>query len=79
MLAGEVAGLGSTYVITRNAEESRTGDSLAREQVEAECKEKVLRALGKAASRLRRKLGDDARHPRYIFTEPQVGYRMPRS
>jgi two-component system KDP operon response regulator KdpE len=27
---------------------------------------------------LRRKLGDDARHPRYIFTEPQVGYRMPR-
>ena len=27
---------------------------------------------------LRRKLGDDARDPRYIFTEPQVGYRMPR-
>ena len=27
---------------------------------------------------LRRKLGDDARNPRFIFTEPQVGYRMPR-
>ena len=27
---------------------------------------------------LRRKLGDDARHPRFIFTEPGVGYRMPR-
>jgi DNA-binding response OmpR family regulator len=27
---------------------------------------------------LRRKLGDDARNPRYILTEPQVGYRMPR-
>lgn len=27
---------------------------------------------------LRRKLGDDARNPRYVFTEPQVGYRMPR-
>jgi PAS domain S-box-containing protein len=27
---------------------------------------------------LRRKLGDDARHPRYVFTEPGVGYRMPR-
>jgi two-component system KDP operon response regulator KdpE len=27
---------------------------------------------------LRRKLGDDARNPRYIFTEPQVGYRMPK-
>ena len=25
---------------------------------------------------LRRKLGDDARNPRYIFTEPRVGYRM---
>ncbi len=28
---------------------------------------------------LRRKLGDDARHPRYVFTEPQVGYRMPKA
>ena len=28
---------------------------------------------------LRRKLGDDARNPRYIFTENQVGYHMPRS
>jgi two-component system, OmpR family, KDP operon response regulator KdpE len=27
---------------------------------------------------LRRKLGDDARNPRYIFTEPKAGYRMPR-
>ena len=27
---------------------------------------------------LRRKLGDDARHPRFILTEPQVGYRMPK-
>lgn len=26
--------------------------------------------------RLRRKLGDDARVPTYIFTEPRVGYRM---
>ena len=28
--------------------------------------------------RLRRKLGDDADNPVYIFTEPRVGYRMPR-
>ena len=27
---------------------------------------------------LRRKLGDDAEHPTYIFAEPRVGYRMPR-
>ncbi len=29
--------------------------------------------------RLRHKLGDDAENPRYIFTEPRVGYRMARS
>ena len=28
---------------------------------------------------LRRKLGDDANDPRYIFTEPRVGYRMPKA
>ena len=27
--------------------------------------------------RLRRKLGDDADKPRFIFTQPRVGYRMP--
>ena len=27
---------------------------------------------------VRRKLGDDARSPTYIYTEPRVGYRMPR-
>lgn len=29
--------------------------------------------------RLRRKLGDDADNPTYIFTEPRVGYRMPEA
>ena len=29
--------------------------------------------------RLRRKLGDDAKNPRYILTEPRVGYRMARN
>ena len=29
-------------------------------------------------TRLRGKLGDDAGQPRYIFTEPRVGYRMPK-
>ena len=28
---------------------------------------------------VRHKLGDDAAHPRYIFTEPGVGYRMAKS
>ena len=30
-------------------------------------------------SSLRRKLGDDADNPTYIFTEPRIGYRMARS
>ena len=29
--------------------------------------------------RLRRKLGDDANNPTYIFTVPRVGYRMAKS
>ena len=29
--------------------------------------------------KLRRKLGDDANNPTYIFTEPRVGYRMAKS
>ena len=29
-------------------------------------------------ARLRHKLGDDAKDPQYVFTEPRVGYRMPK-
>ena len=36
----------------------------------------LLRATVK---NLRRKLGDDANDPRYIFTQPRVGYRMDKS
>ena len=37
-----------------------------------------LRPLRTMVSKLRRKLGDDADNPTYIFTEPQVGFRMPK-
>ena len=36
------------------------------------------RLVHAAVKRLRRKLGDDAGKPRYIFTEPRAGYRMER-
>ena len=36
-----------------------------------------LRVLRTHLMRLRRKLGEDASSPRYIFAEPRVGYRMP--
>ena len=36
-----------------------------------------LRPMRTAVSSLRRKLGDDAENPTYIFTQLRVGYRMP--
>ena len=35
-----------------------------------------VRIVHTYVKQLRRKLGDDARHPTYIFTEPRVGYYM---
>ena len=58
MLAGSIASLGSHYVIDLQAVNAQTGDSLAREQSEAESKEQVLKSLDRAASSLRRKLGE---------------------
>ena len=37
-----------------------------------------VRPMRTAISSLRRKLGDDAEDPTYIFTELRVGYRMPK-
>ena len=37
-----------------------------------------VRPMRTMVSKLRRKLGDDPGHPTYIFTEPGVGFRMPR-
>jgi serine/threonine protein kinase/tetratricopeptide (TPR) repeat protein len=58
MLEGSIAGLGSHYVITLDAVNAQTGDTLDREQVEAESKEQVLKSLDQAASGLREKLGE---------------------
>ncbi len=57
-LAGSIAALGSHYIITLEAVNARTGDAIAREQVEAASKEQVLEKLGEAASNLRGKLGE---------------------
>jgi predicted Ser/Thr protein kinase len=58
MLAGSITRLGDQYVIGLDAVNCGTGDLLASEQVQAETKERVLNALGKAASSLRGKLGE---------------------
>jgi len=58
MIVGSIANLGSHYVVTLEAINANEGDSLAREQVEADSKEHVLTALGKAATQLREKVGE---------------------
>ncbi len=58
VLNGTISSIGSQYVVDVNAINCQTGDSLAREQVQADKKEQVLAAVGKAASNLRGKLGE---------------------
>src|SRR5579864_5416590 len=58
LLTGSIAGLGNQYVITIAALNGETGDALAREQVEVDSKEQVLKSLDKAASSLRQKMGE---------------------
>jgi eukaryotic-like serine/threonine-protein kinase len=58
MLVGSIANLGSQYVITLDAVNSRSGETLGRAQAQAAGKEQVLNALGSAASVMRGKLGE---------------------
>jgi serine/threonine protein kinase/tetratricopeptide (TPR) repeat protein len=57
-LAGSIASLGSQYVLGLKAVNCQSGDPLAEEQLTAASKEKVLDALGEAASKLRTELGE---------------------
>src|SRR5208282_5187497 len=58
MLTGGIASLGSQYIITLEAVNVNTGDSLAQTQATVNSKERVLKALGSASSELRMKLGE---------------------
>jgi eukaryotic-like serine/threonine-protein kinase len=58
VLNSAISTIGTQYVVDVNAVNCQTGDSLAREQVQADKKEQVLGAVGKAASSLRGKLGE---------------------
>jgi eukaryotic-like serine/threonine-protein kinase len=57
-IAGSIASLGSQYVLGLKAVNCQSGDPLAEELVTAATKEKVLDALGEAASKLRGELGE---------------------
>jgi len=53
-----ISAFGSRYLITLDAIDARTQKSIARRQQEAGSKDKVIAALGKAASQLRKQLGE---------------------
>ncbi len=57
-IAGSIASLGGQYVVGLKALNCLNGDVLAQEQATAAGKEKVLDALGEAASKLRTQLGE---------------------
>jgi tetratricopeptide (TPR) repeat protein len=58
LLVGSVANLGSQYVITLDALNAATGDTLAQVQGQAASKEQVLNTLDKTTTELRGKLGE---------------------
>lgn len=58
LLIGSIASLGRHYVINLEAVSAASGETVAREQAEAESRERILARLGEAATRLRKKLGE---------------------
>jgi eukaryotic-like serine/threonine-protein kinase len=60
VLAGSITSLGRNYVINLDAVSAASGESLLREQVEAESREHVLKRLGEASGRFRERLGESA-------------------
>jgi len=57
-LSGSISNLGAEYVIGITAVNCQTGDDLVKEQVTADSKEHVLKALDEASTKLRAKLGE---------------------
>jgi len=58
MLLGSISVVGSHYVVSLEAQNSQTGDTIASEPFEVDGREQVLKSLGPAAARLREKLGE---------------------
>jgi serine/threonine protein kinase/tetratricopeptide (TPR) repeat protein len=58
LLNGSIDSVGGQYVITLEATNAASGDSLGRQQAQADRKEDVLNALHGAASKLRGQLGE---------------------
>ncbi|HEY6372332.1 MAG TPA: winged helix-turn-helix domain-containing protein [Candidatus Sulfotelmatobacter sp.] len=59
LVVPEITAIGSTYVITLDAIDAHSQKLIARQQVEANNKDQVVAALGKAGSQLRKRLGEN--------------------
>jgi len=58
LIVGSIGGMGSQYVVTLDALNVATGDTLAEVQSRADSKEQVLKALDQSTTQLREKLGE---------------------
>lgn len=74
-IAGSIAGLGSEYLLTLQAFDCATGDTVFQEQAEVQHKE-VLKTLGKEATVLRLALGESLKSIRQ-FDVPLEGATTP--
>src|ERR1700730_14371390 len=70
-IESSISSLGSQYVLSLKAVDCRNGDVLAQEQVTASGKEKVLNALGDAATKLRGKMGESLASVRKYNAPPE--------
>lgn len=67
-LAGDIAALGQNYVLTLQAVNAQTGETLARAQTEVTRKEEVLRGLSEAVRGLRERLGESLSSIQQFYT-----------
>jgi serine/threonine protein kinase/tetratricopeptide (TPR) repeat protein len=58
LIAGSIAQIGKSYVISLDATNCRAGDTIDKRQAKAASQDEVLTALGSAADQLRRGLGE---------------------
>jgi eukaryotic-like serine/threonine-protein kinase len=70
-IEGSIASLGSQYVLGLRAVNCHNGDTLATEQVTASGKERVIKALGEAATKMREKLGESLASVEKYDTPPE--------
>jgi tetratricopeptide (TPR) repeat protein len=69
LLTGNIAQIGSVYLLTLQASDCRTGETMASTKSKAKTKEEILGAIDSLADRMRSKLGESIRS-RKIYDQP---------